>query len=153
MNTRKLLLVAAVVSLAWSLSCMAQDRGYWRAASATANTITGDISISERKLTIDILAYTIADIRRLEPAEVSAIFDADLEAGGSGTLYRLHVPAGQHFLRKNTLCGSADTEWMATYVEGRRLKVAFFSGEKAPVFTMEALGKSMEACGIFGYAR
>ena len=131
----------------------AQERGYWRAASNSARTITGDVSLSDEKLVINFSSYTIAKIRALQPSELSAAFDADSNAGGSGNLYRLNVPATKRLLHKNTLCGSDDTEWMATYVAGRSLQLAFFSGQKVPVLQLEALSNSTDLCGTFSYAR
>ncbi len=130
-----------------------EDQGYWRAASAASNSTTSDITIAKNRVTIDFLVYTLAPIRRLKPVEVSAVFDADVNAGISGQLYRLKIPAGQRFLHKNTLCGSEDTQWMATYVTGRTLEVAFLSGEDMPEFTFEAISKSQALCGTYTYAR
>jgi hypothetical protein len=143
----------AGLSLACALACAAQDRGYWRSASTNANAITGDITISELKVTIDFTTYPLAQIRTLSTAEVGAAFDADVNVGGNGTLYRLRVPAATRFLHKNTLCGTEDTEWMATYVSGRNLEVAFFSGTDTPVFTVDALANSYDLCGSFTYTR
>jgi hypothetical protein len=139
--------------LACSLSGSAQDKGNWRAASSTATAITGDIAISESKVTINFTGFTIAQIRKLNPAEASAAFNADSGTGGSGSLYRLSVPASKRFLHHNTLCGSEDTQWMATYVQGRTLQVAFFSGSSMPVFTIDALSNSSNLCGTFTYVR
>ena len=150
---RILLGAVACLALACSLSSAAQDKGYWRAASSTAATITGDIVISDTKLTINFTGFVMAPIRKLAPAEVSAAFDADANAGGSGNLYRLSVPASKRLLHHNTLCGSEDTHWMATYAEGRTLRVAFFSGSDTPVFTMDALANSTDLCGTFAYVR
>ena len=72
---------------------------------------------------------------------------------GSGYLYRLNVPATKRFLHKNSLCGSDDTQWLATFVEGRSLRVAFFSGTDAPVLTVDALANSTDVCGTFSYSR
>ena len=130
-----------------------EDRGYWRAASSNALAITGDINIGELKVAINYLSFPLAPIRRLKPVEVSAVFDADVNAGIEGSLYRLKVPAGQRFEHKNTLCGEDDTQWMATYVTGRSLQVAFFSGDDEPVFTFDAVQKSTALCGTFVYAR
>ena len=131
----------------------AQDGGAWRAASTKATSITSDIAISKDKLSIDFLIYPLAPIRTLKPVEVSAVFDADVSAGISGMLYRMNVPGGQRFLHKNTLCGGEDTKWMATYVTGHTLNVAFFSGDDMPVFTFDAISKTTDLCGTFGYAR
>lgn len=152
-NKRILLPIAALLSLACSLSCPAQDKGYWRAASSTANSITGDIDLSENKIAINFLAFPVAEARKLTPAEVSAAFDADINAGYTGNLYHLSVPAAQRFLHHNTLCGTEETQWMATYVSGRNLKIAFFSGTDAPVFTFDAIAKSTDLCGTFIYGR
>jgi hypothetical protein len=153
LRNRELIAAAAGLLLACALHIAAQDRGYWRAASTNANAITGDITISELKVTIDFTTYPLAYIRALSTAEVAAAFDADVNAGGNGALYRLRVPAATRFLHRNTLCGTEDTQWMATYVSGRTLEVAFFSGTDAPVFTVDALVNSYDLCGSFTYAR
>ena len=131
----------------------AQDGGAWIAASTNATSITGDIAIAKEKVSIDYISFPLASIRPLKPVEVSAVFDADVNAGISGMLYRLRVPAAQRFLKKNRLCGDEDTQWMATYVAGHTLEVAFFSGDDMPVFTFDAISKSTALCGTFAYAR
>jgi len=148
-------LLSSVASLALlcSLSCAAQDKGYWRAASNTATSITGDIALSDAKVTINFTAFPIVQARTLAAAEVASAFDADVNSGGTGTLYHLTVPAAKRFLHHNTLCGSEDTQWMATYVSGRTLQVAFFSGTGAPVFTFDALQHSTDLCGTYTFAR
>ncbi len=155
MGMRKwaVLVVAAGWLLAAAVAGAAQDQGGWYAASTNATSITSDIAIGKDKLTIDFLTYPLAPIRTLKPVEVSAVFDADVNAGISGMLYRLKIPAAQRFLKKNTLCGGEDTQWMATYVAGKTLEVAFFSGEDMPVFTFDAISKSSAVCGTFAYTR
>ena len=153
MRNRKLFAAVAGLFLACALMCPAEDGGYWRAASTNANAITGDIAISGSRLTIDFYDFPLSLIRTLTTNEVAAAFDADVNAGGNGTLYRIHVAAATRFLHKNTLCGTEETEWMATYVTGRNLKVAFFSGADMPVFTIDALSNSYDRCGTFTYAR
>jgi hypothetical protein len=148
------ILIAAALMLASALACAAQeDRGYWRAASSNANAITGDLNIAELKVAINYITFPLAPIRRLKPAEVSAVFDADVSAGIEGSLYRLKIAPGQRFMHKNTLCGDEETQWMATYVTGRTMQVAFFSGDDMPVFTFDAVQKSSDLCGTFVYAR
>ena len=142
-----------VLGLAVCTSCAAQDRGYWRAASNNAAAITGDFTLNDTRVTLDFLSFTVASIRKLSASEVGAAFDVDTSAGPNGALYRLRVPGGQQFLHKNTLCGSDDTQWMATYVEGRNLHVAFFSGDNQPTLTTEAILNTTDLCGIFTYAR
>lgn len=148
----------AAVALVLALVCAAragaqQDRGYWKASSSEAHAITGDIAIGEANVTIDFDLFPIAAIRRLKPVEVSAVFDADVNAGIEGTLYRLKVPPGVRFQHKNTLCGGSATEWMATYATGRTLDVAFFSGDDMPVFTFGAMQNTYRLCGTYVYAR
>lgn len=140
-----------VLMLAGSLAGTAQDRGYWRAASSNAEAVTGDLSISDTKVMINLTSFTIAQIRKLTPAEVGAAFDADVNSGRTGNLYRLSVPAERRFLHHNTLCGSDDTQWMATYVDGHTLQVLFFSGDDMPVFTSIALANSSALCGVYTY--
>jgi hypothetical protein len=131
----------------------AQDRGAWHAASSNATSITSDVTVGKDSVTIDFMTFPLAPIRTLKPVEVSAVFDADVSAGISGMLYRMKVPAAQRFLHKNSLCGGEDTQWMATYVTGHTLNVAFFSGDDMPVFTFDAISKTTDLCGTFGYDR
>jgi hypothetical protein len=145
--------VAAVLLWICVLSGSAQDKGYWRAANSTAHAITGDIAMSDFKLSINYTLYTIAQIRQLKPEEATAAFDTAGHPGGSGYLYRLDVPAAKRFLHKNTLCGTDETQWMATYAAGNDLQVAFFSGATMPVFTSEALANSTNLCGLYSYTR
>ena len=153
MNKRTAIAALGVV-LAGAVCCAAQeDRGYWRAASTTAISITGDLAIGEAKVTINFASFPLAPIRRLKPVEVSAVFDADVNAGIEGSLYRLHVPAGKYMVKHNTLCGSEETQWMVTYATGKTLQVAFFSGDDTPVFSFDAVQKSTALCGTFVYAR
>ena len=152
-KTTTLLRASLILALLYPLSCLAQDKGYWPAASNTANSITGDISISDTKITINFTAFPLVQARRLAPAEISAVFDADVNAGATGILYRVTVPSTKRFLHRNTLCGEEDTQWMATFVSGRSLQVAFFSGPEPPVFTFESISKSTDLCGTFSYAR
>lgn len=151
---RKTILLVAAAGLVGScvLSCPAQDLGYWRAASSNAHAITGDIGISDLKLSINYTLFTIAQIRKLDPAEAVAVFGAE-HPGGGGYLYRLNVPAAKRFLHHNTLCGSDETQWMATYAAGRDLQVAFFSGATTPALSSDALANSTSLCGLFSYAR
>ena len=153
MNRNKTILAAVFLAFAASVFCAAQENGYWRAASTNATAITSDIAISDRSISIDYFSFPLSQIRKLATAEVAAAFDADVNAGGNGTLYRLNIPAAKRFQHKNTLCGTEDTQWMATYVSGRTLQVAFFSGPDAPLFTLDALSKSPDLCGTFTYAR
>lgn len=148
----QLFVLAALLTL-FSFTVSAQDRGYWRASTSTARLITGDIAISNSRLTINFLSFPIVQARRLKPAEASAVFDADVNAGIEGTLYRLNIPAGRRFLHHNTLCGDEDTHWMATYVAGHSMQVAFFSGDAEPVFKFGVIQNSPELCGVYTYAR
>ncbi|HVZ82400.1 MAG TPA: hypothetical protein VG893_01905 [Terracidiphilus sp.] len=153
MNLSAFLRAAAGLALLGAVCCAAQEAGYWRAASSAASSITGDISIAQSKITIDFTAFPIVQVRTLTPAEVSAAFGVDLNAGGDGRLYKLTVPGARRFLHHNTLCGTEDTQWMATYVAGHTLKVTVFSGTEPPVLTLDALANSMDVCGTFMYSR
>jgi hypothetical protein len=151
MILRNLLSAALFCALAFSLPAAAQDSGYWRAASNNAFAITGDIHIAGSKVTINFSTFPLAPIRTLKPEEVSVLFDTDVSTTGSGSLYRLAVPASIRFVHKNTLCGSDDTQWMATYPSGHQLQVAFFSGLEMPAFTLDAITHSTSLCGTFTY--
>lgn len=129
------------------------DRGYWRAASHTAKEMTGDIAISDLKLSINFSRFTIAQIRELTPAEATAAFGAEAVTQGGGNLYRLEIPAEKRFAHHNTLCGAEETQWMATWSDGRSLEVAFLSGSAMPVFTEQALAQAQNVCELLGYER
>jgi len=148
---RFLLPVFVVLSFAGSLSLAAQEKGEWSAKSSNAKTITGDIAIYDNKISIALLNFPLAQIRDLQPAELTAAFDAD--PGGAGHLYRLGIAANQRFLHKNTLCGTEGVEWMITWVQGKNLRVAFFSNPSPPVLTFESLNNSPDLCGSFIYVR
>jgi hypothetical protein len=153
MKRFQLLSVVFVCSLSCALPAVAQDAGYWRAASTTARHITGDVALSDEKISINFSTYWIAQIRTLTPAELSAAFNVDASAPGSGNLYRLSIPSDKKLLHKSTLCGGEDTQWLATYATGRTLQMAFFSTSQMPVLTAEALSNNSNLCGIFGYTR
>jgi hypothetical protein len=132
---------------------IAQDMGYWRAASTNARAITGDITFTETSVVFNFSPFTIAPIRKMKTAEVAAVFDADVNSGVQGNLYRLSVPSERRFLHKNTLCGTESAQWMATYVSGRNLQVALFSGLDEPLLTFDALANTSTRCATFTYAR
>jgi hypothetical protein len=153
MKRFKALCVVVGLGVSCSALGLAQEKGGWRAASSAAKSTTGDVGFSEEKISINFAGFWIAQIRALEPAELSAAFDAASDGGGSGHLYRVSIPGDKKFLRKNTLCGGDDAQWVATYVVGHSLQLAFFSGSKMPVFTAEALASSTSLCGVFSYAK
>lgn len=142
-----------VCGLAFAATGVAQEIGPWRAASETARSITGDLYFGGTKMSINFTPFTIAEIRDLKPAEASGVFDVDAGAAGNGHLYRLMIPGSKRFVRKNTLCGSEDTQWMVTYVDGKSLQLAFFSGTDMPVLTAEGLATATDLCGTFSYVR
>ena len=140
--------------LVCSLPVTAQEKGNWRAASSTAQSITGDITFSEEKLSINFSGFPIARIRSLQPAELNAVFEPGSGPDrGTGSLYRLSIPAAKKFLHRNTMCGAEETQWMATLVAGHTLQLAFFSGPKPPVFTPDAIANTTSLCGTYTYAR
>ena len=141
------------LGLSCSVLSVAQEKGYWRAGSSTAKSITGDVGFSSEKISINFATYWIAQIRTLTPEEISAAFGADMNASGSGNLYRLSIPGDKKFLHKSTLCGGADTQWMATYVNGHELQLAFFSGSKPPVMAVDAMTNATNLCNVFSYVR
>jgi len=89
----------------------------------------------------------------MKTTEVAAVFDADVNSGVQGNLYRLSIPSERRFLHKNTLCGTESAQWMATFVSGRNLQVALFSGLDEPVFTFDALANTSTRCATFTYGR
>jgi hypothetical protein len=153
MKRENLFGIAAVLSLACCVTAAAQDLGYWRAASKTAQSITGDVALSEAQISINFSNFAIVRARDLLPAEISSVFDADSNANITGRLYGLSIPGTKKFMHKNTLCGTEDARWLVTYVDGQSLQLAFFSGTKAPTFTPDAISNSTDLCGTFTYTR
>ena len=151
--TRPRVHLIALVAILSPLCLAQQERGAWRAASKSAASITGDVAIGNEKISINFASYPLAQIKVLTPLELSAAFDADSNAGGIGSLYRLSVPGAKKLLHGNTLCAGDETQWVATYVAGKTLQLAFFSGAAMPVFTIDALGSSTNLCGTYTYAR
>ena len=135
------------------LALAAQEQGSWRAASKTARAVTGDVGFGGEKISINFSSFPVAQIRELQPAEIAAVFASDGTAGGSGNLFRTSIPANKKFISKNTLCGSEETQWVASYVAGKQLQLAFFSGAAMPVFTAEVMGSSANLCGTYSYVR
>jgi len=154
MTFSKLLRTILAFTLICGTGATAQEKGNWRPANKTAKAITGDLTLAPEKLTVDFVgAFPIAQIRALTPAEIGVAFDADVNAPGTGNLYRVSIPGSKKFLGKNTLCAGDDTQWMATYVLGKSLQLAFFSGATPPQFTPEAFANPTNLCGIFAYGR
>ena len=145
--------IAAILALFAAPFCPAQVKGYWRAASSLAHSITGDISIAKSDITINYYVFALVPVRALNTNEVAAAFDADVNSNATGYLYHLNVPASRRFMHHNTLCGTEETQWMATYESGRTLQVAFFSGATPPVITVDALANTMNLCGTYTYSR
>lgn len=153
MHRQTLFRIVATSLLCCLITARAEERGYWRAASSSARNVTGDITLADEKLTIYFSTTTISKARALEPAEVSAVFDTDAATASAGSLYHLNIPAAKKFLKKNSLCGTEDVRWMAAYASGNTLQITFFSGDKPPVFTFEAISGSTDRCGTYSYVR
>ena len=144
---------AASLLICCLIPAHAQERGFWQAASNSARSITGDVTLADEKITINFSTSTISKIRVLAATEVSAVFDTDSGTTAAGSLYRLKIPAEKKFLHKNSLCGSENVQWMVAYAQGNSLQLAFFSGDKPPVFTFDAIGNSTDKCGTFSYLK
>jgi hypothetical protein len=139
--------------LASYASLIAQEAGYWRAGSSSAKSVTGDVAFADARISIYFSSFAVVLARDLAPGEVSSVFDVDSNSGAKGHLYKISIPAARKFMHKNTLCGAEDTQWMVTYVEGNSLNLAFFSGEKPPTFTLDAISNSPNLCGSYTYVR
>jgi len=153
MRVRETLFILALASAAGLQAQQQPEKGTWRAASNTAASITGDIAISGSKISINMTSFLLSPARLIKPSEVAAIFDEAIDTAGNGQLYRLNIPAARRFVGHNTLCGTQDTSWMAVYAIHGELKVAFFSGDDAPLLTFDALQNSTSLCGTFTYVR
>jgi hypothetical protein len=152
MKLSRLLCVSLLLLVSFHAASAQQDRGYWRAASKTAASITGDLALSEYKVSLNFSSFTIAEIRDLSPAEVSAVF-AESDASQAGKLYRVSIPGDKMFLHHNTLCGGDETQWMATSAAGKMLQVAFLSGGPMPTLTGEAMANATNLCGTYTYVK
>ena len=146
-------LLPAFLVLTLTASAQLPEKGLWRAASQNAANITGDVSFSKSKINIGFNGFPLTPARELKPAEVAALYDVAADTAGNGQLYRLSIPGTLRLLNRNTLCGTADIHWMATYMDGKVLKLTFFSSEEAPTLTFEAVQNSPDVCGTFTYVR
>ena len=154
MKQRRLIFAALACTLLFALAAPAQEGGYWRASSSSAKSTTGDIAFSDLKIAINFSTFTLAQIRALKPAEAGALFSAGPSDPGVGNLYRVDIPATKRFLHHNTLCGNSDTDWVVTYVQGRTLQVALFTGAAIPTLTTDALNNgTTTVCNVFTYTR
>jgi hypothetical protein len=151
------ILTSAIAGTALFCSCLAvaqkaPENGNWRAASTTARSITGDIAFSREKISINFYSTALAQIRILQPAEVAALFGAE-DPTATGNLYRINIPPTRTFLHHSPLCGGEETDWVATYVSGHTLQLAFLSNPKIPNLTADALANATNLCGTFSYVR
>ncbi len=151
MNARLRHGLATLALLACAVG-QAQEAGSWRAASTTAKRVTGDVAFTDTKIYLNFSAFTLAQIRALTPAEITALFPGASDTG-AGNLFRTEIPGEKRFLHKNSLCGAEDTQWVVTYVSGKRLQLALFSGNSIPALTPEALANATNLCGTYNYAR
>lgn len=147
------MLFVAAGLLACCSVVQAQERGTWRALSSTARGVTGDVVLTDTKIILNFSGFTLAQIRELTPAEAAAAFNLDGTPDGTGNLYRTSIPAEKRFAHKNTLCGSEETQWVVSYLKGKSLQLAFFSGGQMPVLKPEALANTTSLCGTFSYVR
>ena len=76
MITRRLATLACLLTCTLAL---AQEKGYWRASSKTATSITGDIAFSDTKVNINFTNFTIAQLLTIGPTQAAAVF-SDLAA-------------------------------------------------------------------------
>ena len=136
-----------------TFSAGAQERGDWRASSKTAQSITGDVGFGNDKFTVNLTGFPMVQVRPLKPDEITSAFNDPAANTGTGHLFRLSIPGGKRFLNRNTLCGSEEVKWMATYVSGKQLQLAFFSNDAPPLLNAEALGNSSSLCGTYAYVR
>jgi hypothetical protein len=151
LNTFRKTIVASL--LIFCLSAVAQEMGYWRAASSTARAITGDITLSGERIGINFVTFAIVRVRPLTESELSATFDVDNSAAHSGSLYKVDISGSRKFLHKNTLCANEDAEWMATDLSGHSLQVAFFSSQKPPLLTIDGRANATDLCGTYSYVK
>ena len=131
----------------------AQDTGHWRSATHRTEVMTGELTIAPENVTIYQSKFPMTFVRKLTPAEVGAVFDADTNAGIGGKLYSMHVPPRVYYAGGDLICGNEFIRWMATYVAGRTLQIAFFSGDDVPVFTFDTIANSTALCGTYVYTR
>ena len=151
MNRSKLVRTATIFLC--SLVSPAQEKGLWRPVSKTARSITGDVAFGGDKISINLSSFTVAQIRALTAPEILTAFNVDAPPTGVGNLYRTDIPSTKKFAGRNTLCGSENAQWIATYVSGKDLNIAIFSGSAMPVFTVAAMANTTSLCGTFTYTR
>src|SRR5258708_12478622 len=100
MKREKLVSVMVGLVLVSCITAAAQDKGYWRATSSTAKSITGDVALADEKISINLVSFTMARIHGLEQAEGSALFDPEAPTRGNRILSRLNLPSSKKFLHR-----------------------------------------------------
>ena len=67
-----------------------------RSQHRSAQSITGDVALSDEKITINLSSFTMARVRSLEKVEISALFDADSTTPSATAAYiDWNVPASK----------------------------------------------------------
>ncbi len=157
MNLRPVLTATLACSLVLSPLAYGQaaaaDRGNWRASSGTARSITGDIGFSGSKIYLNFTPFTVAQLVTISFAQATAAFGTSAGSEGSGNIYALNIPASKKFIGKNTLCGTDAVTYAVTWVSGKDLQLAFFSGPSMPMLTGETLANTTNLCGTYSYVR
>jgi len=139
-----------------SASVVAQksSKQVWIAASQTARSITGDITLTSDKL---ILAHTtfpltfVRDVKKEKLEDAGKIVDLS-GSPSSARLFKTLVSRHSILLNSNTICGpDADATWMLAVYNRGTLSLTFFSGAKEPNLDYKAAEASPYICGTYMY--
>jgi hypothetical protein len=153
-----LFLLAAMTSTARFAAAAAtkpreNDTGKWTAASTTAMSITGDITITPTSISFAHKTFKIRLVREIDKAhldDAGRIADAG-DSPPSARLYRIQIPRTTILLNENTMCGPNDAKWMLAVYEKKAISLAFFSGETEPNLDYQSVAVSHDLCGTYGY--
>jgi hypothetical protein len=119
---------------------------HWQAASASASSVTGDVTLSDSSI-------IFGNGAALPVAKIGTLARFDLAETGDATLYRVTSPADPMLLNGKLLCGNTAQPAPATYVvvwhtnpDADRMWMAVFSGKLPPRLEYDA-----DSCGIYNY--
>ena len=124
----------------------------WTAASRTAESITGDVVLTARKIGMQHREFPLTLVHTVDKQhldDAGKIVDQGMPL--SASLYKTMIPRRSKLVHGNSMCGDADATWLLVLRYGEQLSLAFFSGQKEPSLEYEAVENSRSLCGTFHY--
>jgi hypothetical protein len=126
----------------------------WVAASTTALSITGDVTLTPHKIVMSHKEFPLTPAREIDKQrlyDVGQILDYG-QAPPSARLYKTRISGRSHLVNGNTICGpNEDARWVLVVESNDNLSLAFFSGESEPNLDYHVVRVSYYLCGTYSY--